>query len=364
MHALLVDLWPWLIAFYLVDGLAQLQRGHLLLASSGLRFAAVGAGLHLRGLSPLAEGIALHDLPFLVAGDALLIFDPRSKADPAVVEELDLQAMPLASLGPLTREGRKVSAGGRLLLVAPTPGQAELARARIGALSAGAASPAPSRGEADLVPIRSLRAAQGPWAAALRVAACLLALATGAAWPLVAYGPPGLAGLAGALLAAVAALLLVVAGLAYAMWRACGEPRAASAASALHLLTFPVAAIHPLWHASRPLYGRFHPLAVAAALLPPEDFAPLAGRELRRAELSRAATRPGLAAAWAERIGLIERLLAGAGLSRAAALAPPPRYAGSAAWCPLCRVQWRDGFARCDDCGVELERFDGGPRLA
>lgn len=357
MHELLVDLWPWLLGFYVVDSLAQLQRGHLLLASAGGPFAALRSGLHLAGVSPLSEGIALFDLPCLEAETELVLFDPRSRADPAVVEELDLWSPPTGATTPLSREGRKVSRGGTLLLVAPTPEHAEVERERLSAPRP--REDAPERA-ADLAPIHALRAAQRPWLLPLRATGGLLALAVGVGWPAVAWGPPELGPLAGWLLAGVAGLTAIEGALVFAMWRACGERWKDAAAAALHLVAFPVAAIHPLWHASRPLYRHHAPLAVAAALLPAERFARLAGRELRRAGYSRAATRPGLAAAWDARTRLIERLLEGRPGSRAVALAPPRREGGAAAWCPLCRVQWRAG-SRCDDCGVPLEPYPTEP---
>jgi len=85
-------------------------------------------------------------------------------------------------------------------------------------------------------------------------------------------------------LAAAGALVLAVAALTFAMLLACGEPAARSAAAALHLVVFPVAALRPLAHGPRSLYRRFDALTVAAALLPPDRFGALAARELLAAD--------------------------------------------------------------------------------
>lgn len=355
MHALLADLWPWIVAFYVADGLVQLRSGHLLLSSAGGRFALLRAGLHLPGLSPLAEAIALHDLPFLHAGARLWFPDPRRSAELPVVEPIDLREAAAASHSGVEREGRKLKDAGELLLVSPTPEGAEVSRERLAALASG--RPPPPAPGFDAA--RARRAAQAPFVAALRVAGALLSALVLLGWPAVAWGPPALGGAAGALLAATGVLVTIAAGLTFAMWRACGEPAGRSAAAALHLVSWPVAALHPLWHASRALYARFEPLAVAAALLPRDRFALLAGRELRRAAFSRSAGPTALAPAWDGRTATLEALLRAAGIRQDEALAPPARHADAGAWCPLCRVQWRPGFDRCDACGVPLERFTG-----
>jgi hypothetical protein len=157
-------------------------------------------------------------------------------------------------------------------------------------------------------------------------------------------------------MAAVAVAVLGEAVLAFAMLRACGEGRGRAAGGALHLLLYPVAALHPLVHLSRGLYARFDAPAVAAALLAPEDLETLAGREIRRAAFSRAATPPELGPAWDARVRSLERALAEAGLDPARAGAPPRLGPGQGGACPLCGAGFREGFDRCSDCGVPLER--------
>lgn len=357
MHALLVDLFPWVVALWVLDGLAQLGRGHLLLVGGvldGGRFGPRRAGLHLVGLSPLEEVVAVHDLPFLAAPAAVFLFDPRRRSEPALVAGADLRPVPLRALAPVEREGRKVRAGGRLAILAPSPEWAARLRDDLAQLAGGGGAP-PDR--LDVAAARALRERQRPFLAPLRVAAALLFATAFVAWPAAAYAPDAAPLAPGAVLAVAGALVLAIAALTFAMLAACGEPRGRSAAAALHLALYPIAALRPLAHGPRSLYRRFDALATAAALLPPDRFADLAARELRRARLSRAATAPELAAAWDERARGLVRLLAAAGISEAGALAPPPRAPGAAAWCPLCGGQYRAGFERCADCGVAAEPF-------
>jgi len=382
MHALLVDLFPWVVALYLVDGLAQLGRGHLLLVGAAWgRFRVRRAGLHLVALSPLDEVVAAHDLPFLVSPRRVFLFDPRRRTEPALVAEADLEPVPRDGLVPVEREGRKVRAGGKIAVSAPTAEWAERIRADLAALAdpAPAGAPAPDRSDPhavaarpdrsdpgaaaapldpfDLGAARALRARQLRWVPALRAAAGLLSAATFAAWPAAAFAPAAAPLAPGPLLALAGALVLGIALLTFAMLRACGEPVARALGAALHLAVYPVAALRPLAHGPRSLYRRFDAMTLAAALLAPENLRTLAGRELRRARLSRAATPPELAAFWDERARGLVALLLAAGISEAEALAPPARAGEAAAWCPLCGAQYRAGFPACGDCGVAAEPF-------
>jgi hypothetical protein len=204
--------------------------------------------------------------------------------------------------------------------------------------------------------VRAVRRRQRPYLLAIRCAAALLAATIFAGWPLAAYGPPAVAAGAGAVLAATAALVVTIATLAFLMLVACGERTGRAAASALHLL-YPVAALHPLSHASRDLYRRFDAMTTCAALLPARAFLALAARELRRAEHSRAATAGELDRFWRVRTRALAGLLEATGSSEAEALAAPAPMEGAAAFCPVCGVQYRPGFERCSDCGVAVQQF-------
>jgi len=364
MQALLGELFPWIVGLYVLDGLAQLGRGHLLLAGGPGRLRMLGAGIHLVGLSPLGEAVAAHDLPFLKGRGRLFLFDPRRRTEPALVSAVDLEAVPREALGEVERVGRKLRAAGRLLLVAPTPPWAERLRADLASFSAGAEAgsrPEPIAAlDAALDAARRLRGRQRAFTGPMRAAAALLFVGAFVVWPVAAYAPSAFEIPAGPLLAALGLLVLLVAALAGAMLAACGEKAARSLGGALHLALYPVAALRPLVHASRSLYRRFDAPTIVAALLPPEAFAAWAAREIRRARLSMAAAPSDLAPAWEERARDLGRLLVATGVKEEEALRPPTRAGEAAAWCPLCTSQYRPGFERCGECGVALEPFSPG----
>jgi hypothetical protein len=358
MHALLADLLPWIVAFYLVDCLAQPGRGHLLLAAGLGRLRPLRAGLHLVGLSPIGEVVALFDLPYLLAPGQVYLPDLARRSEPPVFERADLAPLAIEALTPVVREGRRVKGGGWPLLAAPTPEEAERLRAALATLAAGGPpDPDADASRRDLAAARALRVRQRPYLLALRGLAVLLAGAVFAVGPLVAWGPFAARVPAGLLFALAGALLVSIAAATTAMLVACGEGAGRSLRAGAHLL-LPWAALHPLAHASRALYRRFDALTAAAALLEPADFHRLAARELVRARISRARTPAELGPAWEDRERLIAGLLAATGSSAAVALAPPRRAPGAAAYCPLCRTAYRAGFEACADCGVPLLPFD------
>ncbi|HET8538361.1 MAG TPA: hypothetical protein VFL83_00685 [Anaeromyxobacter sp.] len=362
MQELLADLFPWVVALWIVEGLAQPGRGHLLLVA-GLRgrFGVRRAGLHLLGLSPWTEAIAAHDLPFLRGGASVFFFDPRRRSEPALVAGEDLSEIPIDQAGPIGREARKVKMGEEVVVLAPTAPWAERIRADLAAAVAAPGGAAPDATRLDVAAVRALRARQRPWVAALRAISGLASALALIAWPAAAWAPHRFPVPPGVLLAALGMLVLAAAGATFGMLGACGEARGVAAATALHLVAYPIAALRPLLHASRSLYRRFDALAIAAALLPREELRVLAGRELWRARLSREATPAALGAAWDRRARDLASVLAQAGIAESEALAPEPAAGGAASFCPLCGAQYRPGFDRCKDCHVAVLPFGGAP---
>lgn len=361
MHAVLVDLLPWLAAFLVLDGLVEVRRGHLLLRSSGGPLRAERPGLRLLPPWPLVEAVPVQDLPWLATAGALHLVAPGRRADLPVVEPSDLSVVPWEGLAPRA-EGRKVTSGGHLLVATPHPAAARaLAEKLAAAASAGGAPSAAARQAAgrDHDAARALRRRQAPWLLPLRIAASGLSGGLFLGGGLLALGATGGALGAGQLLLALGALLAAELGLALGMLRACGVGLGAAVGRTLALAAWPVAALRPLPALSGPLYAALDGLAVAAALLPADAFRALAAGELGRLDVSRRACGPALEAAWAGREEAIEELLSRVGGSLEEARRAPPRLPGEAAWCPVCRTGFVLGPARCADCGAGLLPFGG-----
>lgn len=116
--------------------------------------------------------------------------------------------------------------------------------------------------------------------------------------------------------------------------------------SGLTILLSPLAAVRAGDAVSRDLVSGFHPLAVAAAVLPDDEFRTFAGEQLR-------ACRFGTLSDWyRERLRkALEALARRKGLQPEQLLAPPERQGNCVAFCPRCLAQYMNNRSECADCG-------------
>lgn len=115
----------------------------------------------------------------------------------------------------------------------------------------------------------------------------------------------------------------------------------------------PPAAARAASSLARDLFQDFDPLAVAAVLLPRDEL-------LRRvrAELHGAACAPeDLQGFWIARSAALRGMLDVLKIPREALAPPPKRDPEAESWCPVCDVEYRAGFAVCDDCSLPLVPF-------
>jgi hypothetical protein len=119
--------------------------------------------------------------------------------------------------------------------------------------------------------------------------------------------------------------------------------------AALTILLSPIAAIRAADIVARDLLAEYHPLAVAAAILPLEGFRQFAGEQFR---LNRFGDHP---VKWyQENLGkLMERVIREKGIKPAELLRPARRDSGSVAYCPRCLAQYVTRRSACSDCGFE-----------
>jgi hypothetical protein len=361
MQQLLVEILPWLLAFYLLDGVVDVRRGQFVLSSAwGGSFRLLRSGLHHLGWSPTAEAIAAVDLPWLTAASALLVFDPRRRVDLATIGEHDVNAIPWSDVVP-EAIGKKVRSRGRTLSATLHHSAAARLAADLDALVATGTS---GRSPAESVPspspesLAEVRRRQRWWRRGLKVVATLLFVCTFAlavlsaydsvhGWPWVEVALPILAILVGAELV-----------LAVGYIRAAGGSWTNAASQASWLVIWPVAALHPLLHLSFGQGIARPALETAAAVLPPGAFRELAATEFGRAEVSLQAAVGPLAEALDWRARAVAAIAGRAGITERQLRLPPKQEATEGAWCPTCRSRFVEGTARCPDCRVSLRRFD------
>jgi hypothetical protein len=151
----------------------------------------------------------------------------------------------------------------------------------------------------------------------------------------------------------VAALVAVAASITLEFWmlhRALfREASGARFKSALTIMLSPVSAVRACDAITRELFTGYHPLAVAAAILPEEGFNRFAGERLR-------ACRYDLPSGgwYAEALrNALENLIRQRGIQPESLMFPSSQQANCVAWCPRCLAQYVTHRAQCADCGYE-----------
>jgi hypothetical protein len=114
---------------------------------------------------------------------------------------------------------------------------------------------------------------------------------------------------------------------------------------ALTILLSPMAAIRGRDALARDLFSGCHPLAVAGAVLPPEEFPNFAGEQLRQWRFGH---HPD---AWCQETvaKLMERAIRQEGARPHALLRPAERESGCVAYCPRCLAQYVKNSGPCTD---------------
>ncbi len=366
MQELLADILPYLAAFYALELAVNLGRHHLLFASGGRRFRLMTSGLGVLPPWPSAEAIGSHALPLWLHGDRLWFADPRRPYAPRIFGSGDLCTLELAGLGEVVAERKKVFAGDVLVAVAPTPESAASIAARLESLRRldpgrrAAALEAHLAESTDLAALQKMRAARRAFGPFVQAVAWLFFLLVFGALPWQVFLEPKLQLDLSLLALAALGLMAVNGALAAALLRRSGCRAAEIGKRVAPLVLLPFSALHPLVHLSRDLYLRFHGSALAAALLPRDEFRVLARQELRRIALSSelAADPEG---PWELERRHWTRVLEQLNEPLEPLLADPAAADPLAeSYCPLCSSTFRAGAARCGDCDAALRPLRTG----
>ena len=350
MHALVEDVLPYLVVFYLVDSLVLVRASEWALLAPWQGFRVERSGLHLVGLSPFAEAAGLFVPPLLLGPEGVVLLE----GSPAPTEASFIR---FDALGKVAADGPAVRLGDQRVATAALPAARRLA-ATLRALAAAPSHERPARlsdalggkagleraRERRLVVLRLGRPCRGLGIAQLAATFGLLPASVAVEW---ARGP-------GAVLVLVLALHVAILTLSWRMLRGCGLRSGAIASALAPMLLFPPAAIHASCHLSRDLFVDLDPLAAAGAILDGEGFRALAGRLVHRLEVVRGLGEAAAAAAEAQ-LASWRGVLKAAGTSLEQVLEAPASLDPAAAlYCPLCASEYRAGFSTCSDCGVAL----------
>jgi hypothetical protein len=115
----------------------------------------------------------------------------------------------------------------------------------------------------------------------------------------------------------------------------------------LTMLLSPVAAVRSCDVVSRDLFAGYHPLAVAAVLLPEKEFRAFAGEQLRECRFGEEPA--GYYGKTMER--LMEQLIRRQGIVPEELMRPREREGKCVAYCPRCLAQYLKERSECPDCG-------------
>jgi|GEM_PF-2312624 len=363
MFELIEDVLPWFAAFFILDAVVQLRRGQVVFNRTGFgHFQLWSSGLRLAGALPFDAALVAYDLPFLPTREGVWVFKPDERVTPPIIDASTVSFLPWASLGDIQSEGMWVKSAKRALLRTRTPRAARMFAADLVRLRDTVADAREAEVERWLQMRCDVVAAKARWAqvrlpAALAAAfGTLEALVLFAVLPALAFFPE--AAQAGDWERSFALLGLSHLGaVIFAGWALVRSGTSAGDVTSMLgvLLLVPPYAARAGVHVLRDALADFEPLGVAAVLLPRAAFLRFARWELVRTDESGNVTRQlGLTGFWDARRRGLERLLEAAGTSVREVLAPPASPPDGAAWCPLCLSEYRPGFTRCADCGIEL----------
>ena len=363
--AIIVTVWPWMAALYLLDCFQVVRGGRLLYTgspASGFRFR--GPGLRWTGLMPWDWSTLATREPILLSTRGIYArLDPRP--DPIKPPgPQDFTFLPWDEIRDVGTDGRKVLVNGNPVFERSTGVEAGLAARRIAAI---AHLPAADRSRAVEKDVAAANAAEaigavvestrGP-AAPLLVTSTFLFFLTLAVFPLsLLLRTP-------VLLLSIESALFVASWLAVPVlwWRAhrvfFPEARAERLEEALVLLLYPVSALHAFGKLTRGLLAPFESTALTVALCPDQAQDTLSREYLRTLFTAASAGSRDFTLLWNLRIKTLAELARREGLplSRVPALEKEAGGAGGPV-CPLCGAVYRDGVRECADCHVPLTRI-------
>lgn len=359
MYQLIQDVYPYFVAFFVLESLIWVRRHQVAFVSPwGRRMLRRGPGISGFGLLPTAEVMLVGEVPLLVDADGVRWLPPRGA----------WTAIPYESL-------RAVAARGRVILLSAERqtevecSSAGLARHLAAQLDAVRQVPAAGRVAAidrlarfanDSDEVRRRRAGLAGAIERLRALALLQALLFLGALPASLYFPEhAWRGAIPWLIPAIVLLHASIIVLSIRLLRRCGLAKRAILDALAPLLLFPPSSAHVLSLILREGYLAFTPVACAAAWLTPAELVPLARRELRRLDRACAqAADGGQAASFRQQRDGWRQTLAAVGIDLDRSLAPLRHDSTAVAYCPLCEAEYRAEARECSDCREPLEPYD------
>lgn len=367
MHALFLELFPYLILLYLLDGVALIHVGQrFFLSHGGGRFHPSGWAPLIFNPFPLGQSITTYDLGVIPTETGIYTFTPGSDQSGERYQAADFHFIAYTAIDTVALDGAKLLVNQATVCITALPRQAQRLAALITTMKN---VPVAQRTTAlqqyrretqDLAALQQRHTAAETAMGWLRPWSLLYFVTFFGLLPITLYSAPWLTHLL--------PNVLLLLGLTYSIcllltlyWHRQLQQTtwAAALMAQMGLIFSPVSAIRASDHLTRTLYSDYEVNTVAALLLP----TPVLTQQLRYA-LHRASCAKTLLESvdwqefWTMRQQMLERLGEQRGLTVAAIFAAPAQQDKSAAaYCPVCHNEYRRGFTFCRDCEIALQRF-------
>lgn len=367
MHELFLELFPYLILLYLLDGVALIHPGQrFFLSHWGGRFRPVEWATVIFNPFPLGQSITTYELGLIPTAMGIYTFTPDSTQTREHYQAVAFHFIAYTAIDTITLDGAKLQVNQTTVCTTASTQQAQRLAALLKMVKS---APVEQRTSAiqqylsetqDLVALQQ-RHADAEAAVRLLRPWCLLFFVTlFAMLPLLLYGTHWLALFLPNVLLLLGLTYSVCLLLTIYLHRQLHQTTwIATLLAQLGLIFSPVSAIRAIDHLTRTLYSDYAAITVAALLLPAPAFAQQLRYELHRASCAKALQQSiDWQEFWTMRQQKLERLGEQRGLTVAAIFAAPAQQDKSAAaYCPVCHSEYRSGFAFCRDCEVALQSF-------
>ena len=367
MKYLLEVLFPCIVILYLIDCIAYVRKGHLLLvANFGKSFKLKRPGIHLNGILPIAKAIVLSNIKIYFTKIGIYILEEDNLSNNLISEVNYYDCLEYKDITEVSTDGKDVNINGKKRIKTQSPIIAGQLGKIIESLKLADSA---ERGKKikgflektmNLEEVRLINTSHQKILFWLEMLCILLFVFCFIELPILLYFNLFSFFNIYILLAYIAILYVLVIVLSIFAERRIYQHRRKGSFALLSLILSPVSAIKALSCFSRDIFAEFDYLAVAAELLPQNSFKVLMGTELARISNLRDLAHNGdLEEYWQIKEECLHNLLAKVGVPLEEILAAPQKRDGAAeTYCPVCNAEYRSGFNRCGDCGVPLKAYN------
>lgn len=367
MHFVLEVLFPFLVLLYLIDCIAYVRHQHLLFSSHfGRHFKLKKPGLHVMGLLPTSEVVISHNLAIFLTSRGLYTTASKHHTDSIRYEARSLRFIAYEDVAKLEVDGKVLRVNDEGLLKFPTSTNAQQIRYLLQELTCSEISGRHQKIReflhkgTDLQKIRAIRENNQPLAY-IKMLSSLLFVNVFGILPLSLYsGLSSYVNLSVIVYLSIGVYLLILISAYISRRKMFGISKSQTLLAMLPTILSPVTAMRITKEMTKEIYSHFDYIAIAAELLPSNEFRSMMREEyLRITHANQDSRNAELSEFLSLRKSVLIGLLNDVGFSLEELIAAPKRQDSSAAsYCPICLSEYRLGTGKCIDCLIDLKQFN------